>query len=130
LHDLRRAGFTELDIARFTQGSDRHGEIDTIGQPDVAMAFLPSVQLIDYASDTAAIHSYGDRPGADYVRRWYRKDVRAGEGIVPRDFVYSPKAAFSVRICNVILWSYNLDNDPRLPGRLNRAARLLRQSCD
>ena len=126
LHDLKAAGFTELDIARFTQVNDRYGEIDTIGQPDVAVAFLPPIQLIDYASDKTAIHLYG---GARYVYRAYRADVRVGEGIVPANFVYSPKNAFSARICNVIVWSYNIDNDPRLLGRLHRATQLLQKSC-
>jgi hypothetical protein len=126
LHDLRSAGFTELEIARFTKAS-RNGEIDTIGLPDIAMAFLPPVQLIDYESDKTAIHFYGHGP--TYVYRWYRADVRAGEGLVPSGFVYSPKKTFSARICNVILWSYNLYDDPRLRGRLSRATRLLRQSC-
>jgi len=126
LHDLRSAGLTQLEIARFTK-PNRNGEIDTIGLPDIAMAFLPPVQLIDYASDKTAIHFYGRGP--TYVYRWYRADVRAGQGLVPSGFVYSPKKAFSARICNVILWSYNLYNDPRLPARLSRAARLLHQSC-
>lgn len=125
LDDLQRAGFTELEIARFTRPS-RNGEIDTIGLPDVAMAFLPPVQLIDYASDKTAIQHYG---GPSYVRRQYRADVEAGEGIVPEGFVYSPKKAYSARICNVILWSYDLYNDPRLGERLSKAARLLRQNC-
>jgi hypothetical protein len=63
------------------------------------------------------------------VKRWYLKAVRAGQGIVPPAFVYSPKKAYSARICNVILWSYNLYNDPRLRGRLHRATHLLRKSC-
>lgn len=126
LHDLQRAGFTELEIARFTQGSEGHDEIDTIGQRDIALAFLPPVQLIDYPSDKAAIDHYG---GPDYVRRQFEAAVRAGQGIVPRDFRYSRKKAYSAQLCNVILWSYNLDNDPRLHERLRRAVRLLVRSC-
>jgi hypothetical protein len=125
LRDLKSAGFTELQIFRNTQANDRRGEIDKIGQPDVAMEFLPPVQLIDYASDKDAIDLYRQ----PYVRRWYEADVRAGQGLVPSNFVYSPAKAFSTRICNVILWSYNVDNDPRLRGRLDRAARSLRRNC-
>jgi len=126
LRDLQNAGFTELHIFRFAQRNDHNGEIDMVDQRSVAMSFLPPVQLIDYASDKTANSFYGR---GRYVYRWYRADVHAGHGLVPRDFVYSPKKAFSARICNVILWSYNVDNDPRLRGRLNRAAHSLRQSC-
>jgi hypothetical protein len=129
LHDLQRAGFTELQIFRNTQADNRDGEIDTIGQPDVAMTFLPPVQLIDYASDESAIRGYGERPGRAYVRWRYHTVVQAGQGIVPRNFVYSPKKAYSARICNVILWSYNIDNDPRLRERLDSATSRLRESC-
>lgn len=128
LHDLQHAGFTGLTLALDTQVDNRDGEIDTIQQARFARAFLPPVELVHYASDDVAKEHYG-MPGPRYVRHLFQGMVAGGHDVVPPRFHFSLRKALSFRICNVILWSYDIEGDPRLARRVHRAARLLRDSC-
>jgi hypothetical protein len=58
-----------------------------------------------------------------------RNDYGGPHVIVPRGFHFSLSKGFSARVCNVILWSCNAQNDALLAARLNRAVRLLRAAC-
>ena len=118
MHDLRAAGFTGLTLNYYAQVDNTEPEIDTIDPSRFAHAPTPPVELIHYTSATIAKKGYV--PGPRFVRLMVAGDV-------PRRF--SLRKALSFRICNVILWSYNVTNDPILAGRVRRAARLLRQSC-
>jgi hypothetical protein len=50
-------------------------------------------------------------------------------GGIPRPRGFAVNKAFGYRICNVVLWSYNAHNDPRLTMKVQHAARLLRAQC-
>jgi hypothetical protein len=93
----------------------------------VADAYLPQVELDHFVSATVAKRGYV--PGPRYVRGQYRSMIAGGHVVLPPHFHFSPTKAFSVRICNVILWSYNAQREPRLTARLKRAARAIRDDC-
>lgn len=130
LQALKAAGFTGLVLAHNTQIDDRYGEVDEVAQrrthqEQFADAYLPKVELDHYVSGTVASRGFGPA----YVRGVFRGMVAGGHVDLPRHFHFSSSKAFSVRICNVILWSYNAQGDPRLTARLKRAARAIRNAC-
>lgn len=90
------------------------------------------------ATDAAAHYSRaGLREMARYWRR-YPGTAKGGNrscgpgcavGGMPRPRGFAVRKGVGYRICNVVLWSYNAHDDPRLTVKVGHATRLLRASC-
>ena len=52
---------------------------------------------------------------------------RQDRAVLPRGFDLA--RLVDVRVCNVVVWSYNRNNDPTLASRLERAIAMLRRKC-
>jgi hypothetical protein len=102
---LREAGFRHMVIHRHTEiATELSGEIDEV--------------------DVGPHPKTRDRGRAELIDFQRRKSV--WRAFKPP---YAPSTISISRICNVIFWSYNPHNDPRLAARAQRAARLLRAQC-
>jgi len=125
LRVLECVGFTGLRVLRHVEvDTGVTGQIDEVSpKPQAGHAFT-TVDIQDYHSRRG--YSPSAVLGASYVRLWLHN---LPPRFLPRHFHSSSKKAFSVRVCNVFLSSYNARNDPHLPARLHRAERLLRADC-
>jgi hypothetical protein len=132
---LRSAGFRGLVIHRNTGETDY---IEEIGRPWPPIPeFWEAVRVERFASNAKAKdgykQGYSRASFRALVAHWRRHPKPCSDcGVVawlklPRGFELRKVLTF--RICNVILFSYNARLDPRLTGKMNRAAALLRAKC-
>jgi hypothetical protein len=135
LATFRKAGFRSLIVLSNRKAAEQLGlagaakaaDMDTIvasvnGRPELLYGPLLAVRL----------HSVGVAKD-DYAKFWTPKAIRAAlkvaraQHVVPLGF--DLRRFRSLRVCNLLVQSYNAHGDPGLSARFNRAVRLLRNEC-
>jgi hypothetical protein len=109
---LATAGFHHLLVHRHTEiATDLEGEIDEVDLgPHPRTRDWVRAQLIDFDSSKRAVSFF------------------KVEALRP-PYPYAANKLSTYRICNVVFWSYNPHDDPRVESRAQRVAKLLRAQC-
>jgi hypothetical protein len=118
---LRSAGFHNLAVVSYKVGKSDATFIRTRGYRGTAVVEMP-VSALRASSVSAAKNRLAND------QRLLQGNLTPSErGLLPRDF--DATRLREVRICNVVLASYNAANDAALTSRVRRAESLLRAAC-
>jgi hypothetical protein len=143
---VRASGFRQVEVSRSVENDTVPGRglvQVTIGVVRVGSRAWPRIELLDYRPSGAASTSgsawaarvypttFGPAHFKWLVRYWKTgKRCKGCAGGPPkRPPGFSLKKILSVRVCNVIVWSYNSRLDPRLTARVKHAVAQLRARC-
>lgn len=131
---FRKAGFPNLIVLSNKKAAEQLGladaakaaDMDTIvasvnGRPALYGPLLAvRLQSVGVATD-------------DYAKFWAPKAIRAALKVARAQHVVPPgfdlRRFRSLRVCNLLLQSYNAHGDPGLSARFSRAVRLLQARC-
>jgi hypothetical protein len=118
---LRSAGFHNLAVASYKAGKSDAVFIRTRGYPGTKVVEMPVSVFRASSVSAAKARLANDQP---LLQGKLRPSER---GLLPRDFDASRLR--EVRVCNVVLASYNAANDAVLASRMRLAELLLRAAC-
>ena len=117
---LKAAGFRDLVVVSFKGKSDA-AFIGTRGYRGARVVEMPVSALRAASVSAAKTRVANDQP------LLHGQLTSSERGLLPRDF--DAMRLQEVRICNVVLTSYNAANDAALGSRVKRAESLLRAAC-